>query len=127
MEKVYPKTWEEYCEIDHRNPLAIETQMPFIGRLKRYGDNVTEHYYSPAFEALAKLIELRDYYNGNWVPDWNDTETFKFVIQRGYCNIWHMKAAAVTYPCVLAFRTAYLRDKFYDNFQELIEQAKELL
>jgi hypothetical protein len=27
----------------------------------------------------------------------------------------------------LSFRTAEIRDKFYDNFKDLIEQAKELL
>ncbi len=126
MEKVYPKTWEEYCEIDHRNPLAIEVQMPFIGRLKRYGDNVTEHYYSPAFEALAKLVELRDYYNGNWVPDWSETNTHKFVIERMYANEFNTGSTTM-YPCILAFETAYKRDMFFENFKDLIEQAKELL
>lgn len=126
MERVYPNTWEEYCKIEGKNPLAIEEQMPFVGQIKRYGENNPDRYYSPAFIALAKLIELRDYYNDQWIPDWSDTDTHKFVIERMYANEWNTGSTTM-YPCVLAFRTAYLRDMFYKNFKDLIEKAKECI
>lgn len=75
--------------------------------------------------ALAQLCQLRDRYNDGWKPDWkNDTE-LKYVIEIFYDNI-----VKRIYECrykVLAFKTEELRDKFLENFRDLIEIAKPLL
>ena len=60
-----------------------------------------------------------------WEPDWSTEDEIKYVIEvyrnnvrtnsQGYSNT------------ILAFPTAEMRDAFYENFKDLIEQCKELL
>ena len=75
--------------------------------------------------ALAQLCQLRDGYNGGWKPDWKDDrekkhciEFFKGKIQKNYYHVLKK---------VLCFKTQELRDKFLENFRDLIETAKPLL
>ena len=75
--------------------------------------------------ALAQLCQLRDKYNDGWKPDWNNGKEYKYsiVINTGrpfvetYFNVQK----------VLSFKTEELRDKFLENFKDLIEIAKPLL
>ena len=74
--------------------------------------------------ALAQLCQLRDRYNGGWKPDWLDDGS-KYVI---YFAGEKMNTARMTgIQFVLAFKTEELRDKFMENFSDLIEKAKPLL
>jgi hypothetical protein len=59
-----------------------------------------------------------------WEPDWNE-ETDKFTISNK-CNKIYLNYTA-WYAEVLSFPTAEMRDTFYENFKDLIEQCKELL
>lgn len=85
----------------------------------------TETYV--AFEALRKLIILRDYYNEGWQPDWSDS-SFKCIIyikvDNGYNFIGDCRG---NYPRVLTFKTPEIRDKFLEEQKELLEIAKPLL
>lgn len=77
-----------------------------------------------AFEALAKLIWLRDYYNEGWQPNWQDNE-FKHFIKhyRGTLSVdWDCG-----YSRVLNFKSEKIRDKFLKEQRELLEIAKPLL
>ena len=77
--------------------------------------------------ALSQLCQLRDAYNGeplaNWC-DWDDDNT-KYCIE--ICDNRISKDYYSTYKKVLAFKTEELRDKFVENFEELILTAKPLL
>lgn len=75
--------------------------------------------------ALAQLCQLRDKYNDGWKPDWEDDEEQKYVmlIHRGEI----CKEIFFTVQQSLAFKTEELRDKFLENFRDLIETAKPLL
>ena len=74
--------------------------------------------------ALAQLCQLRDRYNDGWKPDW-ETSTMKHCIYfskdkvKDGCQFDHSR--------VLAFKHASIRDKFLENFKDLIEIAKPLL
>lgn len=76
------------------------------------------------FEALKKLVILRDYYNEGWQPDWQDDE-WKYYIEnyRGKLDTDRIHSTSV----VLSFKTKEIRDKFLEDQRELLEIAKPLL
>lgn len=81
--------------------------------------------------ALAQLCQLRDRYNDGWKPDWENRAQNKFIIYIHPNNkILFDKISANTHAIsrhLLTFKTEELRDKFLENFKDLIEQAKPLL
>ena len=76
------------------------------------------------FEALKKLVILRDYYNEGWQPDWNDNTT-KYSIEVEVGEIvgrnHHCNAR------IMSFKTNDVRNKFLEEQKELLEIAKPLL
>ena len=116
--KEYPKNYNECLKI--------------IGI--KFSDCYIQGYKSPLLEDLQELLICRDAYwkiageemglGKPWEPDWNTSEP-KYVISctsNGIEKQWE-----TTYCKVLAFPTEEMRDAFYENFKELIEQCKELL
>ena len=77
-----------------------------------------------AFEALRKLIILRDYYNEGWQPDWKDEEKkFSIEIYEGEFDTFE----SIECQRVFSFKTEEIRDKFLEEQRELLEIAKPLL
>lgn len=74
--------------------------------------------------ALAQLCQLRDRYNDGWKPNWNK-ETDKYTII--YSSDKIDTSFSVYSQRILSFKTVELRDKFLENFRDLIEIAKALL
>lgn len=77
-----------------------------------------------AFLALMQLVKFRDIWNGDWKPDFKD-DTDKYVIYFKSGN--KISSFFVSTNAVLVFKSAELRDKFSDTFDELIQTAKPLL
>ena len=86
---------------------------------------VLSETYFYAFEALRKLIILRDYYNDGWQPDWKNDDENKYVILTENDKIKCEKN--YSYKRVLYFKTSEIRDKFLEEQRELLEIAKPLL
>ena len=61
-----------------------------------------------------------------WKPDWSDKNELKYCIENIYNKGIHYDVLVHTQK-ILAFPTYEMRDAFYENFKELIEQCKELL
>jgi hypothetical protein len=131
-EKELPKTWSEFCRI---NPIKdgeffINNYSDIKEMNKGYRDCVIDanllpsKEYAEAMLALCKLIQLRDCYNDGWKPDWNSLD-IKYTLCY-YCNKIVM-SNLINSHALLAFKTERLRDAFYENFRDLIEQAKLLL
>ena len=78
-----------------------------------------------AFEALRKLVILRDYYNDGWQPDWKNDDENKYVILTENDEIKCERN--YSYKRVLAFKTSEIRNKFLEEQRELLEIAKPLL
>ena len=78
--------------------------------------------YERAFEALKKLVILRDYYNEGWKPKNNS-----------YVHIITTRNGELVKDClmgdfrVLYFESKEIRDKFFEEQRELLEIAKPLL
>lgn len=82
--------------------------------------------YEFAFEALKKLIVLRDYYNAGWQPEFNSKSGDKFRIVN-YCGDTLSKDKSFSVCGVMVFKTEEIRDKFLEEQRELLEIAKPLL
>lgn len=81
--------------------------------------------YFYAFEALRKLIILRDYYNEGWQPDWNNRKQTKYTIEDYIDELWC--EGYTTNKKILSFKNDKIRDKFLEEQKELLEIAKPLL
>ena len=127
--KEYPKTYEECCEI-----VKVEKKHTLEGEIIR-----KNNYKINLLESFQKLLICRDAYwklygeemglNRPWEPDY-DSGVNKYgiiclngVVQESNPTTnWERHLNKV-----LDFPTAEMRDAFYENFKELIEQCKELL
>jgi len=128
VEKELPKCWEELGEIKGWYVDSFSDIMPCD---KGDTDKDNDKNIFPTIEeaeaclALAQLCQLRDRYNDGWKPDWEDDNQFKWNIHVFKDDIYTM--ANLFVKKVLVFKTEELRDKFLENFRNLIETAKPLL
>lgn len=127
-----PKTWNEFCEmypikdgecyIDNYCNI-IDARGPQRYKLK--DRNVfPNRATAEAVLALCQLIQLRNCYNGDWVPDWEDFSQDKFAID--FCDNEIGCDTIVRVSEILHFKTEELRDEFLENFGDLIEKLKPL-
>jgi hypothetical protein len=60
-----------------------------------------------------------------WEPDWKDESENKYtIVLHGNKNCYANCKGACSF---LTFPTAEMRDAFYENFKDLIEECKEFL
>lgn len=78
-----------------------------------------------AYAVLPQLIRLRDEYNEGWKPDWENKDTAKYYIGR-IGNDWDI-GFSYKYPQLLFFKSFKIRDKFFEDYKNLIEIVKPLL
>ena len=113
--KEYPKTYEECSKIA---PMT-------------WGGENFKHY-NELLSSFYKLLVCRDAYwklAGDWRPDY-DSGVDKFgiccydgvIVKTNAVQHWERH-----YNKVLDFPTTEMRDAFYENFKDLIEECKELL
>lgn len=137
-----PKTWEEFCD---NNP--IKKWECFITERSKIEDFYTEDSVTipeekrarnvdtdkstlpdretaEAFLALMQLIQLRDCYRQGWKPNWKKACN-KYCIYYEIDGIFPFNN--IYNSRVLSFQSEEIRDKFMENFRDLIEQAKELI
>ena len=94
----------------------------------RTAEDVVERTMS--LSHLERLLVCRDAYwslAGDWKPDWAMYSGQKHCIIYSDNQIKWQGKSFVTESKVLAFPTPEMRDTFYENFKELIEECKELL
>lgn len=128
-----PKSWEEFCEM---YPIKEgESYLDEISVVIERDDNsnrlpdcdkscLPDRDTAEAVLALCQLIQLRNCYNGDWVPDWNNKEQNKYTITIIGNEI--EKDCVISCTDVLYFKTAELRDEFLRYFCDLIEKLKPL-
>ena len=114
-QKVPAKTYEEAVEWLEKNSKD---------RVIYADEAYINEEYERAFEALKKLVILRDYYNEGWKPDWK-SDIFKYCIQVYKEDLETMNYSTIYR--VMYFKTTEIRDKFLEEQKELLEIAKPLL
>lgn len=127
-----PNTWEEWVKLN----LKIADEYFIAGGciVKRINSemrtfNIDANLLATqedaeAILALIKLKRLRDTYRQGWVPDWK-TIDYKYSIEYYEGNLETNASCHRNY--FLTFQASEIRDKFYDNFKNLIETAKEFI
>ena len=124
----YPKTYEECCEI-------MGIKYPVVGG-KPDGLGAST-YRITAIRPLIYLLICRDAYwkiageemglGKPWQPDYTNPDIDLYVIINIYNRLEKAKYGYGFQQCILTFPTEEMRDAFYENFKDLIEQGKELL
>lgn len=129
-----PKSWEEYCEINsyldagkavflladgNINPVSST----FYAR-RGFPGAIPSKEIALQFLTLNKLLQIRDYYNQGWKPNWND-ETSKYTIGVFENNLYFDITTSANK--LFTFKTKELRDEFLLNFTPDLEFIKEFL
>lgn len=121
----YPKTYDECCKVVNASPYVELIYNVSDGQKYSYDiDNLQ------IYENIRRLKICRDAYwkiageqmglGKPWEPDWNDLSTnHEFIKINKGCFTYSSR--------VLVFPTKEMRDAFYENFKDLIEQCNELL
>ncbi len=106
----YPKTYIECAKI-----------------LDCFSAEYIDGYKNELLEKLQQLLICRDAYwkiAGDWKYNVNKTEEYFYIVNK--CDSV-VKEHYMNFNHILAFPIAEMRDVFYENFKDLIEQCKELL
>lgn len=114
----YPKTYKECCEVLGINTMANDAQGYKADDIIRLQELLIyrDAYWKIAGEEMG-LLEP-------WKPYW-DNNQFKFLITRWRNDI--IKEIYTAKDCFLAFPTEEMRDAFFENFKDSIEECKEFL
>jgi len=127
VEKELPKSWEE---LDIVKGFYVDSLSEIAGTGE---ETCAEEYNRNTFPtkeeaeaciALAQLCQLRDIYNAGWKPDYKDNNV-KYLLY--YWGDTITKSHTTGASNLLVFKTVELRDKFLENYKDLIETAKPLL
>lgn len=78
-----------------------------------------------AWKHLPELLYWRDKYNEGWKPNWEDGKEIKYKLFKHKDEIDF--DCSEYFNRILAFKTREIRDKFMEDFEELIEKCKPLL
>lgn len=136
-ERKLPKSWEEFCVMFPMNAKECyigcnseitsfdpETEIPERNNV-RDRNVLPDRATAEAVLALIQLIQLRNCFNGDWVPDWDGSKKIYFIIFDSFQNI-KGEFYSQTPRSFLYFKTKDLRDEFLRCFHPLIEKLKPL-
>lgn len=129
-----PETWEEFCKL-----YPVQSEECFIDEYSVINEiNVNgsrdssadlnllpSREAAEAYLALMRLHQLRDCYRQGWVPDWDNKETEKYNID--FSSNKYFVFRYYTSRRFLSFQSKEIAEKFLTNFEDLIEQAGDLI
>ena len=117
----YPQNYEECCRVMNYcyNPVATKTtHKEELIRKFQFLLLYRDAYWKIAGEEMG--LEKP------WGPDWGNPDHDSYpTITR--CGGKIIRTSIYTHDCPLSFPTEEMRDAFYENFKDLIEECKELL
>lgn len=120
----YPKTYVECCEvIANSKPYAMNEHYTDVNKLLQTFQ--TLYICRNAYWKIAgEEMEL----GKPWKPKFGKTILFDITFYLYQDNfVLHKGQYASSDNCILVFPTEEMRDAFYENFKDLIEDCKELL
>ena len=114
----YPKTFEECCDI-------VKAKVFQTGF--EYKSNLISNFQKLliCLDAYWKIAGEQMGFDKPWKPDWKDGERMKYCLHNDRYEI--SKCGLYLWNTILAFPTEEMRDAFYENFKDLIENCKDLL
>jgi hypothetical protein len=127
----YPKTYEACCgimgisyqaQLSYPNPDA-ERGNTYLTKEKQLLDSLKR--LRICRNAYWKIIGEEMRLGQPWEPNWNNDSQFKYIISCRRDKI--IKDTNTAKNSILAFPTEKIRDAFYDNFKDMIEECKTFL
>lgn len=131
--KELPKTWKEcyfkfgegkytsrHCDIGQE----VQSTSSEKENQKMFPTVILPEVLDKPMLALMQLIICREVYRNGWKPDWSNSSK-KYCIGITYNDI--TKHITYNHNKILSFQSEEVRDKFLANFEDLIEEAKELI
>ena len=125
--------WEEFCKIIPKTVLkkAFVDDLSSIRIVERTGsidpvcdkNLLSSEEEAEAIRALCQLLQLRDYYNDGWKPDW-DEPSVKWCVH--FCRNEIVRCTANNFKHLFYFKSEELRDTFLENFRDLLEKVEPL-
>ena len=125
-----PKTWEEYCKQTKDCESYFHTRYPEPCIRKSpsfdgvYCEFSTEERVKQ-YVALGKLLQLRDYWIGDWKINSNSLTNTYLIYNNGVREIVVAKIYGENFP--LTFPTKEMAEKFKECFEDLIKKAYPLV
>ena len=114
-----PKTWEEYCSLMKGKTIHYPDYYYIILRSFEDAYNMfTTEERAKQFIAFGKLLQLRDY----WVGDWKRNSDNIYII---FKNVIIATMNNNDFP--LSFPTREMAERFKECFKDLIKEAYPLL
>lgn len=132
IKKELPNSWEEFCETHTmQEEEAWINDFAVIRIVVSKGGDITNKWfnflpnkeYAEAILSLIQLIQLRDCYRDGWKPNWEEFTPKESIIffNDDFLFDNHAREAKI-----FSFQSKKIRDKFYNNFKDLIEKTKPL-
>lgn len=130
-----PNSWEEFCDkneikdgecyINTHSDIAILNNTQLNSKRHPFSDRnlLPNKKSAESHLALMQLEQLRDCYRQGWEPNWDNAA---YVIYN-FRNEISCSEDPFCSSHFLSFPTEELCEKFYNNFKDLIEQAKDLI
>ena len=127
-----PKTWEEYCKqtvgcksyFHTRYPEPCIRESPSFDGV--YCEFSTEERVKQ-YVALGRLLQLRDYWVGNWKINSSSLANTHLIYNNGVRKPVVAKMYGENFPFPLTFPTKKMAEKFKECFGDLIEKAYPLV
>lgn len=124
----FPKTWKECCKKlgkgEYIDTSSSITYLPKIYNVEHEMKNTLPVDFGRPMLALMQLLVCRDVYRQGWKPSLGDV-SIKYVIYNCCNKIEKGEGSRTNY--ILSFKLEEVRNKFLENFRDLIEEAKELI
>ena len=131
----YPKTYKECCDVLLIPPYYNLRYHTYQRGYYEYATSNSLISLQDKLNTLGKIIICRNAYwkilgeemglSKPWEPDWTNEEQKKYCIYYGDGNI--QKGTWSIHNSILAFPTEEIRDAFFEDFKDLIEESKKLL
>lgn len=128
-----PKSYKEFCDIYNVKGgecyiSGTSEEVEYRGNGKRSAkidkNVLPDRATAEAIIALCQLIQLRNAYNGDWVPNWKDDTNKYFLVIDDQEIVFAESDDSQFSP--LYFKTREIREEFMRNFLPLIERLKPL-
>ena len=128
----YPKTYEECCKITNS-----KLDIHYFYTRKDKEDYPEDVKIMDSLDNLRRLLICRNAYwkiaseqmglGKSWKPDFTNDDEERYGIYTSANKVKKDFYGGGDINTILTFPTEEMRDAFYDNFKDLIEQCKELL
>lgn len=128
-----------FCECVNKKPKYPDNYEDCVRIAKNihgYDIHIDTPAYRELLESFVKLLICRDAYwkiageemglGKPWEPNWKK-QYKKYIISVFEDTVIYFENESSSHNTILAFPTKEMRDAFYENFKDLIEQCKELL